>query len=346
MAKPTFSGKITPFDANKDYIVNMNWTGNMVYSNRIIIYDSDTLDVVFDDIIQSFSLTHTIPAYTLTNGKLWVMQCQVYDSEGVASTLSDKISFYTFETPIFKFKTIEENNNINNASYVATVEYEQSNYEPLYSYQFSIYDTQKNLLTKSDILYDIDNISYVYRGLENSQTYYLRCQGTTLNGMSVDTNYVEVYVYYENPYVYSKLYVENVAKGGYIKYNTNIVVVDYNGDDTFEFEDGKIDLTSKELCYDNGFEIKDNFTLSLKGTNLFSANQLLEMSNDHYSLLISSHMYNDNKLKFRLLAPNALGAYLLYSPLLSFTDSDMVSIWIRRVNDAYQMDVYINGTKQ
>lgn len=44
MAKPSIN-KIVPFDANYDKIITMTYMGDMPYSNRIIVYDAETMDV-------------------------------------------------------------------------------------------------------------------------------------------------------------------------------------------------------------------------------------------------------------------------------------------------------------
>ena len=122
MAKPILK-KIEPFDANKDQEIEITWTGNRAYANRIVIYDNESNKVVFDDTVSSFSLKHTIPAYTLTNGRTWVIQAQTIDQENVPSSLSDKVLFYTFETPDFYFNNVPSDNKITNASFSASIYY-------------------------------------------------------------------------------------------------------------------------------------------------------------------------------------------------------------------------------
>ena len=78
MAKPIIK-HITPFDATKPYEISISWLGNRAHANRIVIYDNETNNVVFDDMVSSFILKHTIPANILTNGKKYVIQSQVYD---------------------------------------------------------------------------------------------------------------------------------------------------------------------------------------------------------------------------------------------------------------------------
>ena len=42
-----------------------------------------------------------------------------------------------------------------------------------------------------------DNICYTYKGLDNNTFYYIRCMGATVNGMELDTGYVEIHIKYE-----------------------------------------------------------------------------------------------------------------------------------------------------
>ena len=209
MAKPIIN-KITSVDALKDYTVTMTYNGNQPYSNRLIIYDGNTLgvlydepeDVLYDGTTTSFLLKHTIPANTMVNGKKYAVQVQFFDADGVASALSDKYYFWTLETPLFYFEGMkveeEEVNIIKSASLEVNVHYSQSNWEDVKSYKFSIYDDTKSLLSESDVMYYSGTLSYVYRGLLNDTTYYIRCTGITDRGIELDTKYVKIFAKYEN----------------------------------------------------------------------------------------------------------------------------------------------------
>lgn len=340
MAKPIIK-KITPFDANNDYEVGISWTGNRAYKNRIVIYDNDTLAVVFDETITSFSLTHTIPAYTLQNGIKYVIQCQVFDEEDIASALSDKLAFYTFETPEFRFTNIPEGNKISAASFTASLVYASPDWENISTYRFYLYDASKRQLLQSNSFYDDENIGYTYRGLENDTVYYIRSIGTTVNGMPLDTGYVQIYVKYENPNTYARIYATNDPINGCIRYGTNLIIIQYNGTESFEYENGMIDLTDKTLYYDEGFLIEDDFTLILRGINLYQTAEILKMKNGTTGLTLSSRIYHEGKIRFKLSVPNGIGKYILYSDELVFENTDMVTLCIRRKNNIYQLDTFI-----
>lgn len=340
MAKPILN-RIQPFDSNKPVEISFSWSGNRAHANRILIYDNDTNNLVFDDMVSTYALKHTIPAYTLTNGKKYVIQVQIYDVENIASPLSDKVLFYTFETPDFYFNNIPENSKITNASFPATVYYYSSDYEDISTYKFYLYDSTKRKLLESNSMTDSFNISYPFRGLENNTLYYIRCLGVTVNGMELDTGYAEISVKYENPNTYARIYTTSLPSQGCVKVDTNLIIIQYNGTDSFEYADGMINLIDKTLYYDEGFLIEDDFTVIIRGINLWQNADIFKMSNGKQGLTLSSHIYHEGKLRFRLIVPNGVSSYLLYSEPQVFTDQDMVTVAIRRKNNVYQLKVFV-----
>ncbi len=343
MAKPTIM-KISPFDANYDYEISLSWTGNRSYANRIIIFDNETNDVAFDDTVSSFELKHTIPAHTLENNKKYVIQAQTYDVENIPSALSNKVLFYTFATPDFYFENLSENSVISSSSFTATVQYYSDDWENISKYAFYLYDASKKQLLKSNEMTDDLEIKYIYKGLDNNTVYYVRCIGVTVNGMELDTGYIEVTVKYENPNAYARIYATPIPSQGCIQVSTNLIIIQYNGTEEFEYIDGMIDLRDKTLYYEDGFLIEDDFTVIIRGMNLWQNADIFKMSNDNHGLTLSSRIYNDGTLRFRLVAPNGIGNYLLYSEPQVFDDTDMVTIVIRRKNNSYQLKVFIGAS--
>lgn len=67
MAKPIVN-KITPFDAEMDKEIGFTWNGSQSYANRLIIYNADSMEKIYDKTITTFTHSHTIPAGTLKNG--------------------------------------------------------------------------------------------------------------------------------------------------------------------------------------------------------------------------------------------------------------------------------------
>ena len=206
MAKPIIN-KINPLDATKDNVITMSYVGNLPYSNRIVIYDATTLAVLYDNTSTNtnFSIEHTIHANTLTNGKKYAIQGQIFDIDGNASALSDKAYFYCLATPSFYFGNVNDGDIINTASIFATLVYQQSDFEDLNEYRYYLYDSTKNLLVESETFYGADNLNYAYRGLEDDKFYYIRAIGNTVKGIQLDTGYIKIFVNYENPEDYKSI---------------------------------------------------------------------------------------------------------------------------------------------
>ena len=223
IAKPIIQ-HITPFDANKDYEITLSWTGNRAYANRIYIYDNDTNELVYDNTESTYLLKHIIPAHTLSNNKKYVIQAQVYDVNNTPSSLSDKVLFYTFATPDFYFEELSKNPIISNSSFTANVHYYSDDFESISKYKFYLYDASKKKLLESNEIIDNDNLSYTYKGLDNNTVYYIRCVGVTVNGMELDTGYVEITVKFENPNTYSRLYATPLPSQGCIQVSTNLII--------------------------------------------------------------------------------------------------------------------------
>ncbi|MCM1232115.1 MAG: hypothetical protein NC489_18495 [Ruminococcus flavefaciens] len=340
MARPKIL-KIHPFDADKDYTVTLAWTGNRAHANRIIIYDNETNAEIFNDIVSSFSLTHTIPAYTLKNGKKYVIQAQTYDVENIESPLSDKVLFYTFKTPEFYFENLPQNSIIENSSFTASIHYYSEDWEDVSKYVFYLYDSSKKQLLQSEEMTDSIDIEYTYKGLDNNTVYYIRWVAITVNEMELDTGYQEITIKYENPNTYARIYATPIPSQGCIQVATNLIIIQYNGTDSFDYIDGMIDLRDKTLYYDSGFLIKDDFTVVIRGIHLWQTADIFKMANSKYGLTLSSRIYTDGSLRFRLLVPNGIGNYLLYSEPMVFEDTDMITIAIRRKNDVYQLKTFI-----
>lgn len=339
MAKPIIT-KITPFDATNAYTVSLLWTGNRPKSNRIIITDNITGSTVFDDTVTTYVLQHTIPAGKLVNGRYYMIQAIITDEDGNVSALSDKKLFYTLTTPTFMFNNLPEDK-LKNASYAASITYYSVELEELQSYKFYLYDSVKIKILESDMLTDTVNVGYTYKALQNNTSYYVQCIGYTKNGLILDTGLHLLNVYYDNPSIYSRVYAENMPDVGCVSIKSHFIHIKASGDDNYEYIDDYIDLTSKKLIYNQGFKIEGDFAMKLTGKKLWKSSEILRMRNDYNNVVVSSYIYPDNMLRFKLTVDNGLCNYILYSDALSFEQVDDVTIFIKRVNNIYLIKTFI-----
>ena len=341
MSKPNIN-YISPFDATQEHKVSMSYLGNIPYSNRIIIYDATTLFVVFDDTCTGFTLEHIIPANVLQNGKKYAIQGQVFDSVGNASVLSDKAYFWCFATPSFYFGNVNNDDTITTASFYANLVYDQPDWEDIAEYRFYLYDEVKNLLVESESYYTTDNMNYPYRGLEDDKFYYIRAIGATQNGIQMDTGYIKVFVNYENPEDYKLIYAECNEQNSVVTYQTNFVVINPSDTTTqYEYENGWINLLDKTLVYDQDFIVDGDFTMSIRGKDLYRNTTILKCSNDKMGFTLSSYIYDDGNMRYKLTVPNGICNYVLYSEPIMPEMWDIVTIHIRRINNIYQLYCFI-----
>lgn len=341
MAKPQIN-KIEPFDANFDKEISFSWKGFQSYSNRIIIYNNETLAVIFDETIKTMTYTHTIPRNTLENGKTYIIQCQILDSYGNESELSNKYYFKTYTTPQFSFDNIIDGETIATSSCSTTVFYFQLESEPLSHFQFLLYDSSKNLISQTNENYETDNISNIYKGLTTETIYYIRCIGLTKNGISVDTGFLKIYVNYGIKHNYARIYVENDSRTGGITYRTNINSIEPNGDEEYEYIDGKINVTDKTLVYKEGFKINGDFTLKISGSHLYRNGEILVLKNEESKIIVSSYVYDDCGVRYKITISNGISNYIIYSEPLYIDNNTLITIVIRRLNGLYGIKVYEN----
>lgn len=347
MSKPIIN-RIKPIDALYDSKVYLSYIGDMPYGNRIIIYDAAALTTVYDSTFNGLSLEHTIPSNTLINGKKYAIQGQVFDSQGNASALSDKQYFWCLKTPDFYFSNLNDGDVINKASVFATLVYKQADWEELAEYRFYLYDETKKLLSESEPFYTTDHMNYAYRGLDDDKFYYIRAIGATVNGLQMDTGCIKIFVNYENPEDYKLIYAACNEENGIVTYQTNFVVI--NPSDTatqYEYENGFINLTDNTLVYDKNFIINGDFTMSIRGKDMYRNATILKCSNDHCGFTLSSYLYDNGQMRYKLSVPNGLCNYILYSSPLMPEVWDIVTIHIRRINHVYQIACFVeNGEEE
>lgn len=334
--------KIGTVDASKGFTVKVNWSGARSYALRILITSASTNATVYDYKQSGYSLSVTVPANAINNGASYYIQAQTFDSSGTASALSDKVGFYALATPTFSFEAIPSP--ITSSSYTATINYYSSDLEPISSYTFYLYESTKKQVLKSSTSYDQTDISYTYRGLLSDTSYYFRCIGVTVNGLELDTGYVKVSVDFSDPSEYARVYATNLPDRGGVLLDTNIKIVSATRDD-YEYEDGKIVLRNRDLVYNHGFNIEDDFTVMLRGTELWKNATLMTMKNQSKSqkIVLSSHIYGNGTLRFNLKVFNGLNTYLIYSEPLSFTDLDNILIAVRRIDNIYQIKTFTSS---
>lgn len=348
MSKPQINA-INPFDAKKDFKVTMSFVGNYPKKNKIFVYDAITLKEIYQNTtnVGKFEIDNIIPAGTLINGKKYVIQGQVIDENENTSILSDKVYFWCFETPSFYFKEINNEDEFNTASIFATLVYEQTDWEDIREFRFYLYDDVKTLLSESESFFTTDELTYAYRGLENNKFYYIRARGSTINGIQMDTGYIKIFVNYENHGEYKLIQAECNERNSVVTYQTNFIVIHPSDMDTeYEYMNGWINLVDKTLVYDQDFIFNGDFTISIRCRDIYRNTTILKCSNENEGFALTTYIYDNSEMRFKLTVPNGICNYILYSDPLIPDITDVVAVHIRRINNIYELFVFIEQDYQ
>lgn len=348
MAKPIVNN-IQAFDASKSYTVTLMWSGRYE-SNTIYIYNAITGTLVRS--ISNPGLSNEIPAGLLTNGgKYYIGGTVTYKT--TVSELSNYVFFVCYSEPTFKFESVP--NQIDTSSVTVNLTYAQAQGRPLQSYIFYLYDNNHKFLTQSDTMYD-NTLSYTYKNLQDASTYYIRATGSTVDGMELDTTEYRIMVNYavKSTYVVMSLYNDNV--NGWIKYGSNLHMIDYHGDELTPEHDivnGMVDTRNdKWLYYNDGFTIQGDFALraDVKDLNVVKDDAnlvvgynypkpLILIKNDKYQIKLTATRIASKVLKFKLVVTSPLGNYICYSQDLNTLSLFTGTIIIRRKGSLYGLTV-------
>lgn len=329
-----------PIDATVDNTITFVYSGDQPYSNRLIIYDADSLEVVYDQTQTTMTLRHTIAANSLTNGTKYAASIICYDQYSTPSTISDKTYFWALATPTFVFANVVDRQVVDVSSFQAIINYSQSNGELINEYRFYIYDSVRAPLDNSEALYNRADISYVYKGLENKTAYFIRAQGVTERGIPLDTGYVEIFVSFANPENYANMYAEQSDGSGIVNYYTNFTAIDPSGEHTYYFENGYIILDDDTLLYDSNFMFGNNFSLAFKFKYDGAKDNLLRCYNTAGEEFAVHLVKGDEQMRVKLVVA---GGYIQYSPALHPTPSDDIIVWVQREDNVFKLTTEVVG---
>lgn len=260
---------ITPFDPSNDYSIEFVYDDSQAVSNRTVITDNETSTIVYDNTQSTMRLSHVVAANTLTPGKQYLAQVQVFDVDGNYSNLSDPVMFYCYSTPTFEFDGLVDGTIHKNATITLKVSYEQTENETLRSFQFFKYSSDKALISSSDVTYSSTITEHTFYGLSNDTFYYFRATGETTHGIKLDTGYIGVTIDLQLVPATILFDLENNYREGYINIISNVNDVDYETEnDNYTFEDGMLVLDGCYVNYNEGLKVSGDFSLFVEAKKL------------------------------------------------------------------------------
>ena len=254
------------FDATQPYTFIFNVVGgDQVVANRLTIKNQSTNITVYQEKITTFNFSHTIPANTLSNGGYYSAYITTYNYSDTASTQSATVQFHCYTEPTWSFSNIPTGGIINNSAYQFNVSYNQTQGELLNNYSITLYDDEYSQVSTSGVKYVASTnlpliVQHTFSGFDNNEIYYIRAIGTTVNGMEIDTGYVQLIIRYEIPEVFTSVTLNNNCDGGYVTIQSNFVNIEGKSQPSPpNYINGMVDATKSNnyVQWDKNFVIYD-----------------------------------------------------------------------------------------
>lgn len=322
--------------------ISFLYSDTQINSKRLLIKDTASLDIVYDNIQLGMSTSYDLVANSITPGQYY-MQVQVFDFDGNESELSSPVLLYCYSTPIIVFDNLSDR--INKSSVSVTVSYSQAQNDNIKEYVFYLYDNQKNLLKQSETFYSDSSKTYTFYGLENLSTYYIRCIGQSIHGLSCDTGYCQFYVDYiiQPNNVIVKL--ENHRCDGYISLSCNIIDIGYGIEgEYYEFKNEELILDNTKIIYNSGFDFSDEFSIFVKARKLLLNDSFFIYKTSSGDVTLSVVKIADNYY-CKLTSEAAIGEYNRYAllPNVALADTNENKTLVSDENESILEDIVLDA---
>lgn len=354
MSKPILNTNTSnAWDAKLSHDIRFQYYGNQSMKNRIIIRNNTTNIIVYDITQTTMLLQHTVAANAITNGTLYNIQVQTFDSLNVASELSDAVLFYCLDTPVFRIN-VTNNQIIRTPSYQVIIDYSQTQGDALQEYKICLYDTSHNEVYNTGARYSL-SIPTIISGLDDNSTYYIQGFGRTVNNMSIETELLVFTVDYIQPILYAFLKPENRPEQGDILLTMNFISIEGHMDNgasaQYTTVNNKTFLNLQEgqtAIFDDGFTVSGNYTLNIKVRNISNIVDntcpflILSNSEGHkIELFINTGIFTSTgdtaSTYVELRATQGDLVYTIYSNYVDASGNNIVSVWLNKSNKLYNI---------
>lgn len=278
---------ISAFDSTRAHTISFVVIGGaQVIGNRLVISDNETGAEVYNQLQSTMKLEHLVPANTLANGGYYNAVVYTIDSGNNESEASTAIPFYCYSQPSLTIDNIPTTETIENGTYKFTGNYLQQENELLNSYQYTLYDSNRDILSQSPLIYyNTDpTLSYTFVGMSNDTSYYIELSGETINGTKITSGLRYFTVRYIQPASFAICDLVNNCEDGYIQISSNIVAIDgkSNPDPPIYIDDKEVDLRDPDswVEWNSGFRIQDDFTMRVWGRDFNDYQNIITLTND------------------------------------------------------------------
>lgn len=233
---------------------------------------------------------------------------------------SDPVPLWCKEKPVLSFDGLSSNteNVIPTSSilFLLAYQYVTVQGETLSTYQYHLYDENKNLINESAVFYGTVGTSFTVNGLDNRTVFYIRGTGTTRNGYSLDTGFIQFETkYYASAEGGTFLQCQNKLSDGYVAISSHLADISGITKDQISYVTSSggyaVDLTHGEkvtfdIPYQMEFYNVKDYTMAFKVRPIIRKD-IVEFSFDQdgmiYRGVISTNIRAFSKLSYESYLP-------------------------------------------
>lgn len=275
---------IAAFDATQEHIFSfISIGGDQVLGSQLTIYDNETGAQVYQGNHTSFKFEYPLPAGILTNGKYYNATISTINNSSEFSEPSNPVAFYCYTAPVLTITNIPASGTIEQSNYTFQGSYVQAEGELLNGYQYTLYNSNKEQISQSAILYD-GLYQHTFSGMANDTSYYVELSGSTINNTPVSSGLLLFTIRYIQPASFAICDLVNNCENGFIQISSNIVSIDGKSEpDPPKYIDNKeVDLTDDGnwVQWDEGFNIQNDFTMRIWGRSFGDNEPIVTMKNE------------------------------------------------------------------
>lgn len=310
---------IAAFDATQEHIFSfISIGGDQVIGSQLTIYDNETGSQVYQGNYTSFKFEYPLPAGTLTNGKYYNATISTINNSSEFSEPSNPVAFYCYTTPVLTIINIPASGTIEQSNYTFQGNYVQAEGELLNGYQYTLYNSNREQISQSAILYD-GLYQYTFSGMANDTSYYVELSGSTVNNTPVSSGLLLFTIRYIQPASFAICDLANNCENGFIQISSNIVSIDGKSEpDPPKYIDNKeVDLTDDGswVQWDEGFNIQNDFTMRIWGRSFGDNEPIVTMKNELDTDKVP------NRIEMKFMATNIIDTL----PNYIFAEGDIIT---------------------
>ncbi len=320
--------EVLPIDNSQPFTFTFLSTGgNQVTKNNLVIENNSTGVEIYNQTIDNFIFNHTIPANTLTNGTQYRAKIRTGDINGNWSNFSDYILFYCFPKPIVNITNIIDGL-VTNQTYEVLGLY-SSDYDPIQSYRFLIYDENSILLYTTPEVYSSDiKHTFVF---DHMKTYGIELKCISQNKVEVSSGIIEFIVQYIQPELNTGITLEMFNNTGEVKITSTIVQVVGEGQNYLFVDSDWVDITASNaiVSFQDGLNWDSiNWALKLRFKNIPYNKVFCKVLGTNGTIEV---LYRDNRFHAYRYSSN-LVSHFINSPDITFLSEDTIILDIRHIN--------------